>query len=119
MIPFTPLRTQNKQALKLLVATPVVLPGFATLHVVSAAAQPARPMSRSGNEFTTRLPRPKPPNTSGYRTFSNSNPTRRVCAPLVQESVSAYCIWFDGANDGFKPPPTANAPVMLKTGGCV
>src|SRR5215472_8158288 len=122
MIPLMPLRTQNKQVIKLLGVIPVVgypfgsTPGLLGEQVVLLGGQPARPIKKSANEGRTRKPRPKPPNTSGYRTFSYSKPARNVCAPLVQDTWSAHWVWFEGANDGFRPPPTANAPPMFITG---
>src|SRR2546426_9323491 len=121
-MPFTWLRTQNKQRLKLLEVKPVVLPGVAMLHVPalkSVALQPARPIKKSGKEFTDRLPRPRPPNVRGQRTSSYSKPALKLCDLLVHESWSEYWIWLVGANEGFRPPPIPNAPVMFMTGGCV
>src|SRR5262249_10908831 len=118
-MPFTRLRTQNIHRLKLLEATPVVFPGFATLHVVFVGAQPARPIKKSWNELTIRLPRPKPQKWRGYRISSHSKPARKLCVPFVQESWSEYWIWFEGANAGCRPPPIAKAPAKVMTGGCV
>ncbi len=65
MIPFTGLRTQNRQLAKLLSAMPVVLPGFVMLQVVEAGGQPARPIKKSAKDGTIREPRPRPLYTSG------------------------------------------------------
>ena len=74
------------------------MPGLDGLQVVSAGAQPARPIRKSANEFICRFPRPNPPNVRGQRTNSNSKPARRLCDDFVHESIIGSL--FDGRVEG-------------------